>query len=562
LQTCEALKYLHNRQIVSGNISIETIIFLSESNLVKLSNYGLNLITQNGSLVDFCTLSLSKYIPPSYLNDRVINLATDYFQLGLLVLEIYNRQAFPDMDLHLTFASLITFEKWIKTYFKTRKAEKHEDVPYLKILVDAFLKLKMEQQEFVLTCLTSDTIDPIINHPWLVNNQPSSLYKSKLVKSQYSLIPKDLSSHPLNNISLASVNLFWKMTGGNPVTEFKKRELLKLSPSIDLLPVYHSNSKSWSLYEDRGNLYNHIEIIISLDNLQERIKRGLVVHEKEIYMDHNYLGDVSDDIDFSALNHKVTDEEKIPEIFTVFSLTLEENKAIQTIHNRLTKLPLRVREQDIDYQYHRVLLFRRLFKLFPESIGEIKNQSKLDVPPFFRGKIWATLLDIKEPLQIDVNIDDVNSLSSEEKTTFRQIDLDVPRCHQYHALLGTPKGQEKLKKLLKTWVLYNKDLSYWQGLDSVAAPFVALHFHDDNMAFSCLQKFIPKYLKNIFLVDNSSILQENLAIFKQIISFHDPELGYHMQNIGFLPDLFAIPWLLTLYSHVFPLDKVFHLWDR
>ena len=31
---------------------------------------------------------------------------------------------------------------------------------------------------------------------------------------------------------------------------------------------------------------------------------------------------------------------------------------------------------------------------------------------------------------------------------------------------------------------------------------------------------------------------------------------------GFIPDLYSIPWFLTMFSHVFPLHKIFHLWDR
>ena len=30
---------------------------------------------------------------------------------------------------------------------------------------------------------------------------------------------------------------------------------------------------------------------------------------------------------------------------------------------------------------------------------------------------------------------------------------------------------------------------------------------------------------------------------------------------GFIPDLYSIPWFLTMFSHVFPLHKIFHLWD-
>ena len=35
-----------------------------------------------------------------------------------------------------------------------------------------------------------------------------------------------------------------------------------------------------------------------------------------------------------------------------------------------------------------------------------------------------------------------------------------------------------------------------------------------------------------------------------------------MDGIGFIPDLYAIPWVLTMFAHVFPLQSIFHLWDK
>jgi TBC domain-containing protein kinase-like protein len=46
----------------------------------------------------------------------------------------------------------------------------------------------------------------------------------------------------------------------------------------------------------------------------------------------------------------------------------------------------------------------------------------------------------------------------------RQIDLDIPRCHQYHPLLASPEGHRKLRRLLKAWVFAQKGHQvYWQG---------------------------------------------------------------------------------------------------
>lgn len=146
--------------------------------------------------------------------------------------------------------------------------------------------------------------------------------------------------------------------------------------------------------------------------------------------------------------------------------------------------------------------------------------------------------------------------------TDRQIEVDIPRCHQYDELLSSPTGHLKLKRLLKAWVTAHPQYVYWQGLDSLTAPFLITNFNDEETAFLSLINFIPKYLHNFFLKDNSAIIKEYLAKFSQLVTFHEPVLSKHLNSINFIPELFAIPWVLTMFSHVFPLHKIMHLWDK
>ena len=44
-----------------------------------------------------------------------------------------------------------------------------------------------------------------------------------------------------------------------------------------------------------------------------------------------------------------------------------------------------------------------------------------------------------------------------------------------------------MRNILKAWVEYNPGMAYWQGLDSLLAPFVALNFHNEAKAFGCMQ---------------------------------------------------------------------------
>lgn len=188
-----------------------------------------------------------------------------------------------------------------------------------------------------------------------------------------------------------------------------------------------------------------------------------------------------------------------------------------------------------------------------------------------------------------------------------QIEVDIPRCHQYDELLSSPQGHIKFRRVLKAWVVSHPDLVYWQGqspsfsrfhflvlsflyfcfsianaipccsshvwtiggghvpsfrlpashrgktmccystfymtyidsfiagLDSLCAPFLYLNFNNEGknlnfffspltpdvccsgshpfftfftaLAYACMSAFIPKYLYNFFLKDNSHVIQ-------------------------------------------------------
>ena len=132
----------------------------------------------------------------------------------------------------------------------------------------------------------------------------------------------------------------------------------------------------------------------------------------------------------------------------------------------------------------------------------------------------------------------------------------------------------------------NPHLTYWQGLDSLTTPFLCLNYAREDLAWATMTKFIEKYMQGnsqdsklgkyharnqntkillgLFMRDNTKVIQEYLAVFQQLITFHDPELANHLSDMdgqAFVPDLYAIPWFLTMFAHVFPIKKILYLWD-
>ena len=141
----------------------------------------------------------------------------------------------------------------------------------------------------------------------------------------------------------------------------------------------------------------------------------------------------------------------------------------------MENLPLVIRERDTEYQFHRVILFNRMLQGYPFTRDMIIREAEKDIPPLLRGHIWASLLGVIDNMSTYEKIDKITPT-----TTDRQIDVDIPRCHQYDELLSSPEGHRKLKRLLKAWVTSHPQYVYWQGLDSLTAPFLYLNFNNEG----------------------------------------------------------------------------------
>ncbi|KAK2151091.1 hypothetical protein LSH36_376g04007 [Paralvinella palmiformis] len=336
----------------------------------------------------------------------------------------------------------------------------------------------------------------------------------------------------LSERSFDEVYYLWGLAGGDLEMVLKKAGLIRSSPPITKLSKFVvEEGEMFHECRDRSILLDDTVVILPLDQLRQRL-------------------------------HHVDAACYYPLLETRANGDFKKNNSIHPSASSgdlttTSKLPLVIREKDVEYQFHRIILYERLLQGYPYTKSRIVKEARVDIPPLLRAKVWAAMLDIHGDV---VGIYD--AIDKETPTiTDRQIEVDIPRCHQYNELLSSPMGHAKFKRLLKAWVVSHPHYVYWQGLDSLCAPFLYLNFNEEAVAFACLTAFIPKYLHKFFLKDNSAIVQEYLAVFSHLISFHDPELSNHLTGIGFVPELYAIPWFLTMYAHVFPLNKIFHLWD-
>ncbi|CAL1269718.1 unnamed protein product [Larinioides sclopetarius] len=536
-ESLDALSYLHSNDIIHRCLSPQNIRLDSEGH-VKISNYGLYYITECGTTVSF-PIGVPKYMPPEVLahgpSDRS-SLKCDIWSLGLILLELF---------LEISFWNELTLENIFKEIISFLKLENgREVVSYLVKSNDS--SIKYENCPASLQKLIEECLNPMPNsrpeaHQLLFHsffeeheltkksratNVPLLFLSTQLRCNECNgakfdpVIDDHLSKRPLQELYY-----LWQLAGGDLEAELRRQELIKAKPPVvTVSKIITGEGEEFGHEKDQAFLLDDSVSVLPLEPLKHRLR------------------EVDCDIYYPLIEYSLNGIAP-----STFFMALKDT----------AKLPIVIKEKDVEYQLHRIVLFKRLLEAYPYKRTQIFQECKLDIPPLYRPWIWAALLEIEGDIQ-----EMYDSIDKETPTpTDRQIEVDIPRCHQYDELLSSPVGHQKFKRILKAWVVSHPQYVYWQGLDSLCAPFLSLNFNDEALAYACLSAFIPKYLHNFFLKDNSAVIQEYLAKFSHLIAFHDPELTNHLDNIGFIPELYAIPWFLTMYTHVFPLHKIFHLWD-
>ncbi|GCC26300.1 hypothetical protein chiPu_0004716 [Chiloscyllium punctatum] len=520
---------------------------ISEEGHVKLAKFGLYHMTGHNADVDF-PIGYPSYLAPEVIAQGLVKSTdhnqsdrsspsgpkVDVWSLGVILLELcVGHKLLQNVDIseRLKFILNLGCVDDILTVIS-------EEHGCLEITMD----LPKDVQTLLKKCLTfhpskrptpaellQDSVFAEVSALYKPYRKPDGLFTSSLRCADL-IIPEDLGTFYkdedyLSERSIDEVYYLWCLAGGDLEKELTIKGIIRSKPPICTLSNFIlEDGESFGQVRDRSFLLDDTTLTLPLCQLRNRLKD---VAGEAFYP---LLEDEQSTISPSNSNHDLT---------------------------AAATLPLIIREKDTEYQLHRIILFDRLLKAYPYKKNQIWKEARVDIPPLVRGLTWAALLGIEGDIQAKYDAIDKDT----PIPTDRQIEVDIPRCHQYDELLSSPEGHRKFRRVLKAWVVSHQELVYWQGLDSLCAPFLYLNFNNEALAYACMSAFIPKYLYNFFLKDNSHVIQEYLTVFSQMIAFHDPELSNHLNEIGFIPDLYAIPWFLTMFTHVFPLHKIFHLWD-
>ncbi|XP_075464644.1 TBC domain-containing protein kinase-like protein isoform X2 [Ascaphus truei] len=547
-EALQGLEYMNRHGMVHRALAPHNILLDGQGH-IKLAKFGLYHMTAHGADVDF-PIGYPSYLAPEVIAHGIVKPTdpiqyerplpsgpkSDVWSLGVILFELcMGRKLFQSLDISEKLKLILTLD--CVDDIVTVLGEEHGCVEISKGLPESAFSLLRKCLTFhpskrpTAAELLGDSVFSDVSPLYFPFHKPASLFSSTLrcadliLPEDINLLCKDEDSDFLAERSIEEVYYLWCLAGGDLEKELISKGIIRTKPPICTLPNFlFEDGESFGRGRDRNSLLDDTTVTLSLCQLRNRLK------------------DVPGEAFYPLLED---DQSNVPH-----SCSSNELSTSAT-------LPLIIRERDTEYQLNRIVLFQRLLKAYPYKKNLIWKEARVDIPPLLRGLTWAALLGVEGAIQEKYDATDKDT----PIPTDRQIEVDIPRCHQYDELLSSPEGHAKFRRALKAWVVSHPNLVYWQGLDSLCAPFLYLNFNNEALAYACMSAFIPKYLYNFFLKDNSHVIQEYLTVFSQMIAFHDPELSNHLNEIGFIPDLYAIPWFLTMFTHVFPLHKIFHLWD-
>ncbi|KAJ3614450.1 hypothetical protein NHX12_018022 [Muraenolepis orangiensis] len=533
-EALEGLEFMNKHGMVHRALAPNNVLMDRQGN-VKLAKFGLYYMTDRGGDVDF-PIGFPSYLAPEVIAQGSFHASdpsnkeapppsgpkSDVWSLGVLLFEMCaGRRLLHNIEISERLKFILTLG--CMDDIVTVLAEEHGCLDTIKDLPENVLELLRKCLTFLPSKrptpaeLLGDGVFNEISCSYTPFQKPLSLFSSAL-RCAHLELPEDISDlckeeeeDYLSERAIDEVYHLWCLAGGDLEKELTNQGIIQSKPPLCTLPKFLlEDGESFGQGRDRSFLLDDTTVTLSLCQLRNRLK------------------DVGGEAYYPLLE--------------------DEQSNSQDLSTSVT-LPLIIRERDTEYQLTRIA--------YPYKKDLVWKDARVDIPPLVRGLAWSALLGIEGDIQAKYDGIDKDT----PIPTDRQIEVDIPRCHQYDELLSSPQGHIKFRRVLKAWVVSHPDLVYWQGLDSLCAPFLYLNFNNEALAYACMSAFIPKYLYNFFLKDNSHVIQEYLTVFSQMISFHDPELSNHLNQIGFIPDLYAIPWFLTMFTHVFPLHKIFHLWD-
>ncbi|XP_031833256.1 TBC1 domain family member 15/17 [Nomia melanderi] len=196
-------------------------------------------------------------------------------------------------------------------------------------------------------------------------------------------------------------------------------------------------------------------------------------------------------------------------------------------------------------------VWKFLLNYYPWHYTRIERHElrKIKTKEYFRMKFqWMSMTPLQES-----NFSDYRDRKSLIEKDVNRTD----RTHPYYAGDNNPHLAQ-LHDILMTYVMYNFNLGYVQGMSDLLSPILCL-MENEVDAFWCFVGFMEKVSTN-FEIDQAG-MKAQLCQLYTLLSTIDPQLATYLSKHDSGNMFFCFRWLLVLFKREFNSIDIMKLWE-
>ncbi|XP_072939281.1 TBC1 domain family member 15 isoform X2 [Epargyreus clarus] len=196
-------------------------------------------------------------------------------------------------------------------------------------------------------------------------------------------------------------------------------------------------------------------------------------------------------------------------------------------------------------------VWKYLLDYYPWNMthSELRAHHKRKTEEYFSMKLqWRSMTEGQE------------NRFSEYRDRKSLVEKDVNRTDRTHPFFAGDNNPNLvvLQDILMTYVMYNFDLGYVQGMSDVLAPLLLLLGNEVD-SFWCFVGFMERIAPN-FDMDQAGMKQQLLHL-QQLLAFASPALARHLAAKDSGNMYFCFRWLLVWFKREFSFRDIMRLWE-
>lgn len=216
----------------------------------------------------------------------------------------------------------------------------------------------------------------------------------------------------------------------------------------------------------------------------------------------------------------------------------------------------------------------------PERIKEIIFRGGIDPP--LRADVWKYLLNYdlwenttterderrknleEEYYRMKLQWSTLSKNQEKNHSGYRdrkcQIEKDVKRTDRNLPFYNGDENPniERLQAILLTYVSYNFDTGYVQGMSDLLSPILYL-IDDEAASFWCFVGFMEKVFRNFD--EDQAGMKNQLGKLRTLMEFSNPKMFKYLKTHDSDNMYFCFRWLLVWFKREFSHDDILELWE-